>query len=1123
MTDRKPAPRRRRRLRWWLLGGVVGLVVVLVGALPWILSTKLARRWLLDRAAETLAPARLDVGSFAFSWFGPTRMTRFVLIDAQGDRVVEAPRAVWDRNLWQILFDRPRLGTLRLDRGRLDIERFPDGTIDLHEALRPILKGPPETSFVVRVQAGSLRLRSPELAEPLRATLTDVVVNRPAAPNPISWRIRLDRPGADEPSPMVVAASLRPGAGTSPSLTIEGNFDRWTYAHDGNHDLNLTIEGQNWPLALNLGRARLEGAFDGRLENARRHDRWRLKGDARLGGFALSGPLLAEDHLRLDQAKGRWNVSQTADGWTLDQLELTSTLGSLQADGPVPAPPGQTSRIKGQLDLASLSRQLPNTFPLRDGWSLDRGLARLLLNGSTVQGHRSWDLEARIETVEAHQNERALRFETPASLVAHLREDASRFTVESLDLETAFLNAHGTGNVDEGVNIQGTIDLAEIHRRMSELIDFGALGLAGRGRLEGSYRREGTRYHGQLGLELEDLALSAREGSGLRRESAQVRLSVSGPAGESGLPIGWGDARGSLFSDDLSASVVSFAKDGELSALTASVAVTSEFGSMPATAEARLVGLRDGTTWAIDEAVVDLHPTHDPSPEGQLEWSLDGVFDPTAGALLLQPTKSRPSSVPAVAIDGLHVQGLNGPNWRAEGRLGGELASLVPLLAVWTGREPPELTGGLSARWSVQGSQEGPVRFGANLRIVDSSVETADGVRALGRFEFDVVGSYCTESDDVSFSELVVVTPYGSLEASGRVADPTGQGLVEVDGTLTPDWEAIRAVLTERVEPGAKISGGSSRFHLRGPVGGGDASAALDAEFGVVLSEADVYGMKLGPAPIVVRLKGDQVEVEPIQTTLNGGRFRLDPRVVRESSGGLSIQLGEGTTIEGAEINDEVSHRVLSFVVPVLDRATRVHGRISAQVERAAFPLDSTLGEGSKVEGRVVFQNVEFLPGPLAEQLVELVGAEPSSMKLNEPVVLSIADGKVHQRGLALPVGRLTQLQIDGDVGFDRRLDLTASVPITPAMVANNPILSDIVAGTRIKVPVGGTLSKPQVDKEAFRTAMQDLGKTLLRRGAVRGATELLMRLTAPRVRPAAEPGEPQPPPRARRRNRTNR
>src|SRR5437764_1304767 len=135
-------PRRPRRFwRRWLIAAALlaALPVLAFAALPWVLDLKPGQDWLMTRASRALSPGALRTGHVSFSWFGPTRITDLVLIDRDGVRVVEAPVGTWDRNLWQALFDGPRLGTLALDRVVLNIERSRDGKINLYETLRPVL------------------------------------------------------------------------------------------------------------------------------------------------------------------------------------------------------------------------------------------------------------------------------------------------------------------------------------------------------------------------------------------------------------------------------------------------------------------------------------------------------------------------------------------------------------------------------------------------------------------------------------------------------------------------------------------------------------------------------------------------------------------------------------------------------------------------------------------------------------------------------------------------------------------------------------------------------------------------------------------------------------------------
>src|SRR5690242_15164918 len=103
----QPTPRRRRRWAFRLaiaLGLLVLVAVVAVGSLPWWLNSPAGKRWLLARADRALAPGRLQFDTIQLSWFGPTEFTGFALVDREGDSVAKAPRAHWDRSLWQVLF-----------------------------------------------------------------------------------------------------------------------------------------------------------------------------------------------------------------------------------------------------------------------------------------------------------------------------------------------------------------------------------------------------------------------------------------------------------------------------------------------------------------------------------------------------------------------------------------------------------------------------------------------------------------------------------------------------------------------------------------------------------------------------------------------------------------------------------------------------------------------------------------------------------------------------------------------------------------------------------------------------------------------------------------------------------
>ncbi len=204
-------------------------------------------------------------------------------------------------------------------------------------------------------------------------------------------------------------------------------------------------------------------------------------------------------------------------------------------------------------------------------------------------------------------------------------------------------------------------------------------------------------------------------------------------------------------------------------------------------------------------------------------------------------------------------------------------------------------------------------------------------------------------------------------------------------------------------------------------------------------------------------------------------------------------------------MNDAVSSRVLAFAAPLLNGATRVNGSISATIDQAVIPLGGDFKE-AKVTGEVLFQDVRFLPGGVFRDLLARVGREEQALvRIDKPISLEIADRRVYQRGLVIPIGKLTQVEMDGWVGFDKTLNLTVGLPVLPTALADVPVLGGIATRSRVHVPIRGTMDHPEVDAEAFKAGMKEMKDTVLQDALPPGVSDLFRRFNPPRF--------PNPPP----------
>ena len=163
--------------------------------------------------------------------------------------------------------------------------------------------------------------------------------------------------------------------------------------------------------------------------------------------------------------------------------------------------------------------------------------------------------------------------------------------------------------------------------------------------------------------------------------------------------------------------------------------------------------------------------------------------------------------------------------------------------------------------------------------------------------------------------------------------------------------------------------------------------------------------------------------------------------------------------------------------------------------------------------GDVLFDEVRFLPGPLAEEIIDLLppprdaeaGEEPM-LVLRDPISFRIADRKVYQHGLNVPLGRIGSVAMEGSVDFEKHLDLLARFRVNPPR-ADRPVLAALLNNARFELPIRGTLTDPRIDQEELKERLRSLGPDMLGNSVVAGA-EGLMRLLEglPRRREARKP-----------------
>jgi hypothetical protein len=389
-------------------------------------------------------------------------------------------------------------------------------------------------------------------------------------------------------------------------------------------------------------------------------------------------------------------------------------------------------------------------------------------------------------------------------------------------------------------------------------------------------------------------------------------------------------------------------------------------------------------------------------------------------------------------------------------------------------------TDGLTQSFQMRATASDVVALpGRRSATTDRAPDVNQAREVDGDITVGATASYHPHSDRIDLTELAVKLPYVQVEGAGAIRKLAGAAQLDLKGTLNPDWGGLTALLAEHVEPAARIVGQPHPWRLSALITGhklSDALKTLSGDLGIQIDELDVFGIRLGHSALVLRAENGVVRCDPIDATVNQGALHIEPELVRDQDGHIWLRSGKSSTLEQAVINDEVSHRVLAYGAPILDGATRVRGRISVRLGEAVFPVMAPSNAQMRILGNVKFDDVRFMPGRLADQLLTVFDKQDQPLViLRDSISIRIEDRKVHQNGLVIPVANLALIGLNGSVDFGKNLDLVAKLAMNrSAPIAG--ILPPLLQNARVEIPIRGTLQNPRINTSGFKNRLAGMG-----------------------------------------------
>lgn len=323
----------------------------------------------------------------------------------------------------------------------------------------------------------------------------------------------------------------------------------------------------------------------------------------------------------------------------------------------------------------------------------------------------------------------------------------------------------------------------------------------------------------------------------------------------------------------------------------------------------------------------------------------------------------------------------------------------------------------------------------------------------------------------------------------GTLSDLRGECLCEIGGDLSYPLTPWLATLSPEVRQNIRVEGlETRRFALAGPLlpGAATPDGSLRLETEVVWSNVAAYGVASQNARWTAAVGDGRVRINPIDVPVSGGRVVTVPEL-KFAGPALSLQSAGATLIENVVFTEELCRGWMRFLSPFMANVTTVDGRFSLALNAGEYSL-ADIGR-SGLSGTLTIHDSQVGPGPLTQQVMgpihqiraiaerrpEIATKEREWLTIRgQQVPFVVRDGRVYHSQLAMQIGQV-ELASSGSVGLDDSLDLLLVVRLPDKWFENRPVLA-AMRRDGLRLPVRGTLQRPQVDANALREFLRSAG-----------------------------------------------
>lgn len=863
------------------------------------------------------------------------------------------------------------------------------------------------------------------------------------------------------------------------------------------------------------------------------------KDRVQLAATSVAGRLAAQQgRLSMDQAQVETEFGEvTATG----DIPLAGLGSAMTINSARTILSDQDYTVHGHVDLQRLAALFPSTLRIREGTEITGGRIDVNLKSEVMQGDsRGWTADATLDHLAARNHGQAVALDQPLQLAMQAHRTGDAISIDKLNCRSDFLNLTGRGTLADA-QFSATGDLTKLEENLQKFIDLGLEKIAGKIKVQGQIQRgnndlvslatviqlDGFRWdlsktttwqEPQLILKIEADAKLESDSSLKLLESAEMTLSSGQDTLVATLqqPVDLHAVAGRW--------PLKAALQGDLhtwqNRLTPFVALPGwQLGGttqidLTVTADSKLI---DVSHLTVNVTNLDAHHPDWWIKEPQVKLETAGAWA-VAQSEWTAPQTTLTTTAIACRVNELLV-GLK-PDGQLE-RVTGDAAYRGDLdkLSRWKNQalERPS--------YHAMGTFEGRMHLVEHDSVISLDMDTTVTKMVLADLEtlpnqqlhwvalwrepeLHVLGkgTYDIATDQLQMENAAVEADGLTLNVHGSLAQLSTAQLVDLKGELGYDWAVVGQRMGDSLKNKVQLTGKQRRpLALKGSLaslanasvaGAGNTSGALGAvdlagSAAVGWDSATIEGLNVGATDISARLDKGVCQFTPIETTVADGKLHLTPQVRFDRNPALLLLPAE-KVIDHVQITPQLCDSWIKYVAPLMADATQIDGQFSLDMNSGTLPISAPMT--GELAASLGVHHVQLRPGGVALQVMGMidqikgliqrkpVGNAPRDriwMQMPEQSVpFKLTGGRVYHQGVTFKIGDGI-VQSSGSVGMDETVDLVLQIPILDEWANDQKLLGGL-KGKTLKIPLRGSLSRPQFDSRVLTELATQIGGTAL-------------------------------------------